>query len=74
MEVAANQALGDTLEQVTPLLRRMERTRFASLTGRASVAQHARIVELLRAGEADEAGREARANWLTLQLLLGTDA
>ncbi|MCD2186795.1 GntR family transcriptional regulator [Actinomycetospora soli] len=66
VEVAANRALHDTLDQVTPLLRRMERTRFASLTGRASVAQHARIVELLRAGDADEAGREARANWLTL--------
>ncbi|WP_433802408.1 GntR family transcriptional regulator [Actinomycetospora sp. CA-084318] len=66
VEVAANRALRDTLDQVTPLLRRMERTRFASLTGRASVAQHARIVELLRAGDADEAGREARANWLTL--------
>jgi DNA-binding GntR family transcriptional regulator len=66
VEVAANQALGDTLEQVTPLLRRMERTRFASLTGRASVAQHTRIVELVAAGDADAAGREARANWLTL--------
>ncbi len=66
VDVAANQALRDTLDQVTPLLRRMERTRFASLTGRASVAQHTRIVELLAAGEADEAGREARANWLTL--------
>lgn len=66
VDVAANRALRDTLDQVTPLLRRMERVRFASLTGRASVAQHARIVELLRAGDADEAGREARANWLTL--------
>lgn len=64
--LAANASLTETLERVTPLLRRMERARFASLTGRASVAQHARIVELLRAGAADEAGREARANWLTL--------
>ena len=66
VEVAANRALRDTLDQVTPLLRRMERLRFASLTGRTSVARHNRIVDLLRRGEADEAGREARANWLTL--------
>ncbi len=66
VEVAANRALRDTLDQVTPLLRRMERMRFASLTGRTSVARHTRIVDLLRRGEADEAGREARANWLTL--------
>ena len=64
--VAANRTLATALAEVTPLLRRMERVRFGSLTGRSSVAQHHRIVELARAGDADGAGREARANWLTL--------
>ena len=66
LAVAANRALDAALAEVTPLLRRMERSRFASLTGRSSVAQHDRIVALARAGDADGAGREARANWLTL--------
>jgi len=54
------------LDQYTPLLRRMERARFGSSVGRDSVAQHARIVDLAEAGDAEGAAREARLNWLTL--------
>ncbi|MEJ2888863.1 GntR family transcriptional regulator [Actinomycetospora aeridis] len=67
VDVAANSRLRAVLEDVTPLLRRMERARFGSLTGRASVAQHARIVELARAGDAEGAARANRENWLTLR-------
>lgn len=58
------------LEQVTPALRRIERIRFSSLTGRGSVAQHDRIIALAAAGDADGAGLAARQNWLTLEPLL----
>lgn len=67
VRVCANRRLAAVLEDVTPLLRRMERDRFASLTGRASVAQHARIVELARAGDAEGTARANRENWLTLR-------
>ncbi|OLF12803.1 GntR family transcriptional regulator [Actinophytocola xinjiangensis] len=65
--VCGNRRVVSVLDEVTPLLRRMERARFSSLTGRASVAQHARIVELARAGDADAAARANRENWLTLR-------
>ncbi|MET0450873.1 MAG: GntR family transcriptional regulator [Mycobacterium sp.] len=65
--LCANAAVRSVLDQYTPLLRRMERTRFSSSTGRSSVSQHAKIVDLAQHGDADGAAREARLNWLTLQ-------
>jgi DNA-binding GntR family transcriptional regulator len=67
VRVCGNRRLTSALDDVTPLLRRAERVRFGSLTGRASVAQHARIVELARAGDAEGAARANRENWLTLR-------
>jgi DNA-binding GntR family transcriptional regulator len=67
VRVCGNRRLGAVLDDITPLLRRMERARFGSLTGRASVAQHARIIELARAGDAEGAARANRENWLTLR-------
>jgi DNA-binding GntR family transcriptional regulator len=67
VDAYANRAVRAVLDQYTPLLRRMERQRFASLTGRASVAQHERIIDLARARDATGAARETRLNWLTLQ-------
>jgi DNA-binding GntR family transcriptional regulator len=72
--VSANAVIRAVLEQVTPLVRRAERLRFSSLTGRGSVAQHAAIIDLCAAGRADQAALATRANWHTLQLLLGADA
>jgi DNA-binding GntR family transcriptional regulator len=66
VERAGNAAVRVVLDQYTPVLRRVERIRFASLVGRESVAQHARIVELAAAGDAEEAALEARRNWMTL--------
>lgn len=66
VELCANRTLATVLDSVTPLLRRMERSRFASLTGRASVAQHNAIIEHARAGDVETAAEAARANWLTL--------
>lgn len=58
----ANAAVRAVLEQFTPLLRRLERLRFSSLSGRASVAQHERIVALCAAGDAEGAAATTRAN------------
>ncbi len=63
---AANDAIRAVLDQYTPVLRRVERIRFASLRGRDSVAQHARIIAFAEAGDAQAAATETRLNWLTL--------
>ncbi|MDF2706018.1 MAG: GntR family transcriptional regulator [Nonomuraea muscovyensis] len=67
---SANHAIRVVLEQFTPLLRRLERTRFSSLSGRGSVAQHERIIARCEAGDADGAAAATRANWQTLVPLL----
>ena len=63
---AGNAAIRTVLDQYTPVLRRVERIRFASLRGRDSVAQHARIIAFAEAGDAEAAATETRLNWLTL--------
>lgn len=73
VRASANPLLPGLLEQVTPLLRRLERARFSSLAGRGSVADHERIIELCAQGRADEAGAAARENWSTLGRLLLLD-
>ncbi|MGI8665320.1 MAG: GntR family transcriptional regulator [Jatrophihabitans sp.] len=67
---SANSAIRSVLETVTPLLRRLERLRFSSLSARGSVAQHREIIRLCGAGDAEGAARATRANWQTLQPLL----
>jgi DNA-binding GntR family transcriptional regulator len=68
---AGNAAIRAVLDQYTPVLRRVERIRFASLVGRDSVAQHARIIELATAGDAEAAAGETRRNWMTLDAHAG---
>lgn len=63
---AGNAAVRAVLDQYTPVLRRVERIRFGSMGGRDSVAQHARIIALAEAGDAEAAAVEIRRNWLTL--------
>lgn len=66
----ANDAARSVLDQFTPVLRRVERLRFSSLSGRGSVAQHGRIIALCEAGDIDGAVAATRANWQTLAPLL----
>lgn len=66
----ANDAVRTVLEQFTPVLRRVERLRFSSLSGRGSVAQHHRIIELCEARDTEGAVVATRANWQTLLPLL----
>lgn len=70
VELAGNRMVAAILDDVTPLLRRMERVRFGALAGRSSVAQHRSIVELARAGDTEGAAAVVRANWLTLRPVL----
>ena len=67
---SANVTIRSVLEAVTPLLRRVERLQFGSLTGRRSVTLHNQIIAQSAAGDADAAALTARVNWLTLQPLL----
>jgi DNA-binding GntR family transcriptional regulator len=67
---SANPAVRSVLEQFTPVLRRLERLRFSSLTGRRSVALHERIIELCEAQDVEGAAAATRDNWLTLDPLL----
>ena len=68
----ANHAVHAVLEQFTPVLRRLERLRFSSLSGRGSVAQHDQIIALCEAGDIEAAVAATRANWQALLPLLDT--
>jgi DNA-binding GntR family transcriptional regulator len=70
---SANPALRTVVDQFTPVLRRLERLRFSSLKGRASVTLHDRIVTLCEAGDAEGAAAAARENWLSLDEVVDLD-
>ena len=70
VRAAANTAIESVLDQFTPVLRRLERLRFGSLSGRASVALHARIIERCAAGDAAAAADVAHETWETLRPLI----
>jgi len=70
VQASGNTALAAVLEQFTPLLRRAERLRFASLPGRASVALHDRLIDLCAAGDAAAAADASWQTWQTLAPLL----
>ena len=65
--VSRNEMIAEMLEQVTPVLRRVERMRFGSFSARDSVAQHAEIVRLTRLRDVEGAARACRENWLSLR-------
>lgn len=73
VRVADNPILASQLDQVTPLLRRVERLRFSSLAGRGSVAQHQRVIDLCRASD-EAAAIVTRENWQTLASLAALEA
>jgi DNA-binding GntR family transcriptional regulator len=70
VDACTNPVIRAVLEQHSPVLRRVERLRFSSLAGRASVAQHNTIIERCAEGDAEGASLAARANWQTLAPLL----
>ncbi len=70
VSASQNQTIPVALEQVTPVLRRVEFLRFSSLSGRKSIAQHKRIIELCRHGDAEAAADATQRNWETLSPIL----
>lgn len=63
---SANFAVIATIERYTPLVRRLERLRFAAPTGRHSVAMHDEIIAACAVADADLAARLVERNWATL--------
>jgi DNA-binding GntR family transcriptional regulator len=70
VRAAGNDAVRAVLEQYTPLLRRVERLRFASLDARGSVRLHDRLIAACTARDADAAARASTLTWQTLVPLL----
>ena len=66
VRASGNAMIAEVLELATPLLRRVERTKFTSFAARDSVAQHAAIMDAVRAGDAERAAALSRDNWLSL--------
>jgi DNA-binding GntR family transcriptional regulator len=68
-----NHAVQTVLDQFDPLVRRAERLRF-SVDGHASVELHARLIDLIAAGDARAAASVAFDLWHTLPAEDGADA
>lgn len=67
LHVAGNPLLRAHFEQVSPLLRRVERRRFASRAGHGSIEQHERLIAACAAGDVEAATRAVRENWHSLE-------
>jgi DNA-binding GntR family transcriptional regulator len=70
VDVAGNRALATVLDQLTPVVRRLERRRFASAAATESVALHDRLVEACAARDADAAAEVAFRTWQNLADLI----
>lgn len=66
VRVSGNRAIAAVLDQFTPLVRRAERMRFASVDGRTSAARHDELIERCRAMDADGAATIAFDTWHSL--------
>jgi DNA-binding GntR family transcriptional regulator len=70
LTASLNTELLPTLERLMPRLRRLERLRFGSLAGRASVHQHEAIVAAADAQDVQTTAERVRENWLSLGTLI----
>jgi DNA-binding GntR family transcriptional regulator len=70
LTASANSELGKTLERLMPRLRRLERLRFGSLAGRASVRQHDEIIAAAAAQDVQKTAERVRQNWLSLGTMI----
>ena len=70
VEVSGNRAVATVLAQLSPVVRRLERRRFASGAGSESVALHDRLVEACASGDADAAADVAFRTWQNLADLI----
>ncbi len=72
VEVSGNRALATVLDQFGPVVRRLERRRFASHAGEQSVELHDRLVEACADGDAGAAADVAFRTWQNLADLIAT--
>ena len=70
VEASGNRALATVLDQFTPVVRRLERRRFASHAGTESVELHARLVEACAGGDERAAADVAFRTWQNLADLI----
>ena len=68
--IARNSAVVTVLDQFTPVLRRAERLRFASLDAHASVERHDDLIRLCAARDVDGAAALAFDTWHSLPTIL----
>lgn len=66
VRVAGNAAVAAVLEQYMPLIRRIERVRFASAEGRRSPDMHAELIEACARGDVGAAVTVAEETWRSL--------
>lgn len=70
VDASGNRALASVLDQFSPVVRRLERRRFASYAGAESVALHHRLVEACAAGDVEAAADVAFRTWQNLAALI----
>jgi DNA-binding GntR family transcriptional regulator len=70
VDASGNRALATVLDQFSPVVRRLERLRFASLAGEESVVLHDRLVLACEAGDAEAAADVAFRTWQNLADLI----
>jgi DNA-binding GntR family transcriptional regulator len=70
LTASANTELTRTLDRLMPRLRRLERLRFGSLAGRASVRQHDEILAAAAQHDTQTTAERVRENWLSLGTLI----
>ena len=64
---SGNELIAELLDQVTPVLHRVEWMRFASLGARDSVAHHSEILRLAHLRDVEGTAAACRENWLSLR-------
>ena len=74
VDLSGNRALATVLDQFGPVVRRLERLRFASHAGAESVSLHDRLVEACAAGDVEAAAEVAFRTWQNLADLIPVDA
>ncbi len=70
VDASGNRALATVLDQFSPVVRRLERLRFASHAGEESVALHDRLVRACAAGDVDAAAEVSFQTWQNLAHLI----
>jgi DNA-binding GntR family transcriptional regulator len=72
--VCANRAVAETIERETPRIRRLERRKFATLSGQRSVHLHEQLIAACAAGDVDAAIAVTAAIWSALLDVLAQEA